>query len=132
MHYLIQVLWSLKYGTLSCSFCSIMRRKKNSSTFLYCSSTVVSIPPPQAITTSHTLSYPTLVLSICPLYMFLKTVLLFPPLSPPLSPLIVVNLFSISMYLLYFACLFVLFIRFLLKVRSYGICLLPPALFHLA
>ena len=33
---------------------------------------------------------------------------------------------------LYFACLFVLLIRFLLKVRSYGICLSLPGLFRLA
>ena len=32
----------------------------------------------------------------------------------------------------YFAHLFVLLIRFHLQVRSYGICLLPPGLFHLA
>ena len=31
---------------------------------------------------------------------------------------------------LYFACLFILLIRFLLMVRSYGICLSPPGLFH--
>ena len=29
-------------------------------------------------------------------------------------------------------CFFVLFIRFLLQVRSYGICLSPPGLFYLA
>ena len=32
----------------------------------------------------------------------------------------------------YFACLFVLLIRFHLYVRSYGVCLSPPGLFHLA
>ena len=32
---------------------------------------------------------------------------------------------------LYFACLFIFLMRFLLKVRSYGICPLPPGLFHL-
>ena len=33
---------------------------------------------------------------------------------------------------LWFACLFHLFIRFLLQVRSYGICVQLPGLFHLA
>ena len=39
--------------------------------------------------------------------------------------------FNVSGYIL-LACLFVLLIRFQLKVRSYGICLSPPSLFHLA
>ena len=39
-------------------------------------------------------------------------------------------LFNISGYI--FACLFVLLIRFHLKVRSYGICFLLLGLFHLA
>ena len=51
--------------------------------------------------------------------------------SPP-SSLDTVNLFFISMLCLYLACLFVLMIRFHLQVRSYGICLSPPGLFHLA
>ena len=33
---------------------------------------------------------------------------------------------------LYFVCLFILLIRFLLKVRLYGVCLSLPGLFHLA
>ena len=56
----------------------------------------------------------------------------FPPIIP--SPLpsgycqIVLN-FNDWLYL---ACLFVLLIRFLLRVSSYGICPSPPGLFHLA
>ena len=45
----------------------------------------------------------------------------YPPLSPPNSPLVTVRLFLISMSLVIFCLLFFLLsIRFLLKVRSYG------------
>ena len=53
------------------------------------------------------------------------------PISPsPLWSLSVCSLFPCLWF--YFACLFVLLIRFHLKVRSHGICLSPPGLFHLA
>ena len=42
---------------------------------------------------------PPLVLSMCPLYMFLKPLPLFLPLSPPTSPLVTVSLFLISLSL---------------------------------
>ena len=69
----------------------------------------------------------------CPCVLFncsSKPFTLFPPLSPPLSPLVTVSLFLISMSLVIFS-LFVLLIRFQLKVRSCGICLSPLDLFHL-
>ena len=48
------------------------------------------------------------------------------PWNSLLSPLWSLSAFSQFQCLwLYFACLFVLLIRFLLKVRSYGICLSP-------
>ena len=49
---------------------------------------------------------------------------------PPLSLPWVYSLFPCLWF--YFPHLFVLFIRFLLYVRSYGICLSPSGLFHLA
>ena len=52
------------------------------------------------------------------------------PIPPPLCLLSVCSQFQCLW--LYFAFLFVLLIRFHLKVRSYGIYLLPPGLFHLA
>ena len=54
-----------------------------------------------------------------------------PPLSFSPSRVVTVRLFFTSMSLVTFS-LFVLFIRFHLKVRSYGISLSPPGLFHLA
>ena len=57
-------------------------------TYFYCSSsTVISIyppiPPTPTIPTYHPWSYPPLVLSMCPLYMFLKTSNSpFPPIIP--------------------------------------------------
>ena len=59
------------YANVYCSFVLF-------SIFYYCSGTVVSIFPPQlpptaAIPTSHPSSYPTLALSMCPLYMFLMS-----------------------------------------------------------
>ena len=102
----------------------------------YFSSRVVSIfTPPQPPIHSHLspLNLPPLALSMCPLYMFLDgPSLIFPnyPSPPPLWLLSVYSLFECLW--LYFAWLFVLLIRFHLQVRSYGICLSPPGLFHLA
>ena len=57
----------------------------------------------------------------------------FPPLSLFPLPLWLLSVcFLFQCLWLYFACLFVLLIRFHLHVRSYGICILPPDLFHLA
>ena len=55
-----------------------------------------------------------------------------PPLSttPPLWSLSVCSMFPCLWF--YFVHQFILFIRFPLQVRSYGICLLPTSLFHLA
>ena len=107
-------------------------------TFFYCcSSTVVSIfSPPLSTTpptaTSHPQSYPTLALSMDLLYIILDDLHLLRSYYPPLpSPVVTVSLVFISMSLVLF-CLFVLLIRFQLKVRSYGICLSPPGLHHLA
>ena len=86
----------------------------------------------------HPFSPPTIELT---LFGFLHMSFIHVPWWPPtLSPIIPI---SPSFWLLsdcslfqclwfYFACLFVLLIRFHLKVRSYGISLSPLALFHLA
>ena len=83
-------------------------------TFFYCfSSTAVSIflpplPPNIATLTSHPWSYPALVLSMCPSYMFLKTLPPFPCIIPSHLPSgycqFVLN-FNVSGYIL-LACLF--------------------------
>ena len=81
--------------------------------FYCCSSTVVclfplSLPRTSAIPTPHTWSYPSLVLSKCPLYMFLKILPLFPsiiPLDLPSGYCQCVLNFNVSGYIL-FACLF--------------------------
>ena len=54
------------------------------------------------------------------------------PYNPLLSPLWSLSACSQFWCLwLYFACLFILLIRFLLKMRSYSIWPSPPGLFHL-
>ena len=55
-----------------------------------------STPPAPPIPTSHPWSYPSLALSMCPLYMFLDDLPVFPPLSPLPSRLVTVSLFLIS------------------------------------
>ena len=77
-------------------------------------------------------SYPSLALSMGPLYMFLDDSSPFClHYCPSPFPLVTVSLFFISMSLVIFRLL-VLLIMFQLKVRSYGICPSPPGLFHLA
>ena len=73
---------------------------------------------------------PPLALPMCPLYVFLNGPSPIIPLPSPLWLLSVCSLFQCLW--LYFACLFVLIIRFHLQVRSYGISLSPPGLFQLA
>ena len=73
---------------------------------LYCLSTTSPTP---AIPIFHPSSYLPLILSMCPLYIFLKTHPLFPPISPPTSPLVTVSLFFISLTLVIF-CLLVCFV----------------------
>ena len=68
----------------------------------------------------------------CPCVLYSCSWKLFRPLSPSTSPLVTIRLFLISMSLVCFACLFVLLIRFHLKVKSHGICLSLLYLFHLA
>ena len=89
-------------------------------TYFYCSSTVVSIfplplPPTPAIPTSHPWFYHPLILSMCPLYMFVKTLLPFPPISlshlPSGDCQFVLN-FNVSGYIL-LACLFVDYVPWL-------------------
>ena len=80
-----------------------------------------------------TLNLPLLALPMCPLYRFLDgpspIFLLYPS---PSSPLLLSVCSLCKCLWLYFACLFILLIRFHLKMRSYGICPSPPGLFHLA
>ncbi|KAF6109647.1 hypothetical protein HJG60_010885 [Phyllostomus discolor] len=67
---------------------------------------------------------------MCPLYWFLQTLNPFPLKFPPLSPLVTVHCSQFQCLWLYFACLFVLLIRFLLKLRSYaGLCFLLLRIF---
>ena len=87
-------------------------------------------PPVPPILTSHFWCYPSLALSMCLLYMFLDDPFPFPHFIRPLWLLSVCSLFP--RLWLCFACWFVLLIRFHLQVRSYGICLSLPDLFHLA
>ena len=92
----------------------------------------VTLSPTPPNPTSHPQSFSPSALSMGPLYMFLDDLSLsFPHYLFPLSPLITVSLFFISMSLVLF-CLLVLLIKFHLSVRSYGICPSPPGLFHLA
>ena len=97
---------------------------KSRNSFYCCSNISVSIfllplPPP---------------LHYCPRVLYncsCKPFTLFPWNSLP-CPLWSLSAYSQFQWLwLYFACLFVLLIRFLLKVRSYGIYLFLPVLFHL-
>ena len=58
----------------------------------------------------------------------------FPRYSPPTSPMVTITLFFISVSLVIF-CLLVCFVDqvpLIQYLRSYGICLSPPGLFHLA
>ena len=105
-----------------------------------CSSIVVSISPLSLspvppILTSHPQSCPLLALSMSPLHMFLDDPSpVFPHYPPVPSPLVTVSLFfyyNVSGYIL-LACLFCFLGSFHLEVRSYGICLSLPGLFHLA
>ena len=104
--------------------------------FYWCSRTVVStFPPPLSPTppnpSSHPQSYP---LSLCPWVLYTCSLMTLPLISS-IIPLFLPSGTLFVLYFnvwLYFACLLVLFIRFHLQVRSYGICLLPPGLFHLA
>ena len=76
---------------------------------------------------------PSLALSMCPSYMFPDGPSPIFPLLPLPTPLWLLSVCSFLLCLwFYFSCLFVLFIRFHLQVRSYGICLSPSGLFHLA
>ena len=109
--------------------------KKRILFFFYCYSIIVLIFPPCPSPTSPTpcSHSQSLLLSVpmSPLYMFLGLPLsIFPPLTSSHWSLPVCSLFPCLWF--YFAHLFVLLIRFHLQVRSYGICLIPPVLFHLA
>ena len=87
-------------------------------------------PPPQP---SPPLTPDPTPLWFCPCVLYTcswKPFPLFPPLSSPTSPLVTVSSL-IKCFWLYCAWLFVLLIRFHLQVRSYGIFLSPPSLFHL-
>ena len=121
-HYLIIIIQSMIYF-----FLIILLVFKYS-----CLHLLPTTPPTPA--TSLPWFHPPLVLSMCPLYLFLKTLPPFIPIIPSHLPSgycqIVLN-FNVSGYIL-LACLFVLLIRFHLKVRSHGICPSLPGLFHLA
>ena len=127
-------LWThtKKYTSSNLVFCTLFK-------FFYCCSiTVVPISPhyptlpyPPPPPTFNPL--PSLSLSMGPLYMFLDLTL--PLLSPVISlppPLWSLSVCSLFPCLWFYFSLFVLLIRFHLQVKSYGICLSPPGLFHLA
>ena len=105
--------------------------------FFYCCSIIVVciFPPPlyptPAQPTSLPCFHPPPWFCLCVLYS--SSWKPFSPLSLPPSSLAIVRLFLTSMSLVTFCLLFfLLLIMVLLKVRSYGICLSPHGLFHLA
>ena len=88
-------------------------------------------PPPPRLT--HPAPFLHLALSTCPLSMFRDSpspVCPCYPSSP--SPLLLSDCSLFQCFWLYYACLFILLIRFHILVRLYGIRLSPPVLFHLA
>ena len=103
--------------------------------FYSCSSTVVSIFTHHSPSPSH----PHLPPSILP-FVHVSFILVpwwslpfFPPVIPSALPSGCCQFVLLFQCLwLYFACLFILLIRFHWQVRSYGICLPLPGLFHLA
>ena len=102
--------------------------------FYCCSSIIVSISPyPNSPPWLPPWNLPLFSLSMCSLYMFLDSPSpIFPHYPSPSGYCQFVYYISLFPCLwLYFACLIVLSIRFYLYVRSYGICLSPPGLFHL-
>ena len=70
-----------------------------------------------------------LVLSMCPLQLFLKTLPPFYPLSPPISPLVTVSLFLISISLVIF-CLLICFVD-QVPVKGQMLCILKIVTFTL-
>ena len=103
--------------------------------FYCCSITVIPIYSPllsPAQLTPHLPHslLPPLSLSLGLLHMFLDLTLpLLSPVIPLPTPLWLLSVCSLFPCLWFqFARLFVLLIRFHLKVRSYGICLLPPVI----
>ena len=108
--------------------------------FYCCSSTVVNIfpqplplPSSPPTPTSHLQSYP---LWLCPWVLYACSLTMLPllsPVYPPAPSLWLLLVCSLFQYLwLYFACLFVLLIRFHLQVRSYGICVFTTWLISLS
>ena len=109
--------------------------------FCCCSNVVVSIfPPPLSSTpptpTSHLQSFPSLTLSMGPLYMFLDDPFpSFPCYLPLRSLLVTVHLFFISMSLVIFSLLVCMVDQVPLIgeiIPHTGISLSPPGVFHLA
>ena len=101
--------------------------------FYCCSSTVFCLPPDPSLPLQP--SPPPSPVStlpcycLCVLYSCSCKPFTLSPYNPPPSPLWSLSAYSqLQCLWLYFACLFVLLIRFLLKVRSYGICLSPHGL----
>ena len=90
-------------------------------------------PPTPPIPASHPQTNP---LWLCPCVLYTCSLVdlpLFSHIIPPPCPLWLLSVCSLFQCLwLYFACLFILLIRFYLSMRSYGICLSLPGLFHLA
>ena len=101
------------------------------STTVFCFSPQPS-PPPQPSPLPPLFPPPPHCYCPCVLYNCSFKPFTLSPYNPLPSPLWSLSACSQFQCLwLYFACLFILLIRFPLKVRSYGICLSPSGLFHL-
>ena len=92
------------------------------------------VPPPPTHHLIFTVN-PHAVVHVCELFIHVRCLIPSPSFrdcSPPLPPgsLAVCSMFPCLW--LYFVCQFILFIRFHLQVRTYGIFLSPTGLFHLA
>ena len=102
--------------------------KKNLLLFNYSCLHFLPIPPPEPTSLPRLHPPPW----FCPCVLYSSSCKALSPLSPLHSPLAIVRLFLTSMSLVIFFLLFLLLLIVQLKVRSYGICPLPPGLFHLA
>ena len=89
---------------------------------LYC-----TVPLPKSTLNLHPIPFPWVSYTCS----FTSYFPLFSLLTPSPCPLVALSLFLLPMPLALFSSLSVFFLRFLLLVSSYGICVSLPGLFHL-